>query len=84
MKEAERRLLIHRGVDTTVRAKMIHSGFRGNPAADVSALVDTLVKVSHLGAQLEGSLTELDINPLMVLPAGQGVKAADAVAVFRA
>jgi len=39
--------------------------------------------VSQLGAQLEGSLAELDINPLMVLPAGQGVKAADAVAIFR-
>jgi len=67
-----------------VKGARLLEGFRGNPAADVSALVDTLVKVSHLGAQLEGSLTELDINPLMVLPAGQGVKAADAVAVFRA
>jgi succinyl-CoA synthetase beta subunit len=37
-----------------------------------------------MGVQLEGSLAELDINPLMVLPTGQGVKAADAVAIFRA
>jgi succinyl-CoA synthetase beta subunit len=32
---------------------------------------------------LEGDLAELDINPLMVLPSGQGVKAVDALVVFR-
>ena len=32
---------------------------------------------------LEGHLAELDINPLMVLPSGQGVKAADALVVLR-
>jgi len=58
-------------------------GFRGQPAADISALADTLVRVSQLGAQLEGSLAELDINPLMVLPTGQGVRAADAVVIFQ-
>jgi acetate---CoA ligase (ADP-forming) len=39
--------------------------------------------VSHLAMHLEGRLAELDINPLMVLPAGQGVKALDALIVFR-
>jgi hypothetical protein len=32
---------------------------------------------------MAGHLAELDINPLMVLPAGRGVKAADALVVFR-
>ncbi len=45
-------------------------------------MTEVLVRISHLGAQLEGTLAELDINPLMVLPQGQGVKAADALAVF--
>jgi hypothetical protein len=36
------------------------------------------VRVSHLAMHLEGHLAELDINPLMVLPSGQGVKAVDA------
>jgi len=67
-----------------VKGARLLEGFRGRPAADIDALIETLVQVSNLGAQLEGSLDELDINPLMVLPAGQGVKAADAVAVFRA
>jgi succinyl-CoA synthetase beta subunit len=32
---------------------------------------------------MEGHLAELDINPLMVLPAGHRVEAADALVVFR-
>jgi hypothetical protein len=32
---------------------------------------------------MEGHLVELDINPLMVLPSGQGVKAVDALVVLR-
>ena len=66
-----------------VKGARLLEGFRGRPAADSAALAQTLVKISQLGAQLKGSLSELDINPLMVLPAGQGVKAADAVAVFQ-
>jgi hypothetical protein len=41
------------------------------------------VRVSHVAMHLEGHLAELDINPLMVLPSGQGVKAVDALVVFR-
>lgn len=66
-----------------VKGARLLEGFRGRPAADVEALVQTLVSISHLAVQLEGRLAELDINPLMVLPAGQGVKAVDALAVFR-
>ncbi|MEE8465713.1 MAG: acetate--CoA ligase family protein, partial [Dehalococcoidia bacterium] len=68
---------------SSVKGATLLQGFRGGPAADVAALAETLVRVSHLGAHLEGSLAELDINPLMVLPVGRGVKAADAVAIFR-
>ena len=58
-------------------------GFRGRAAADLEALEDALVRVSHLAMHLEGQLAELDINPLIVLPSGQGVKALDALVVFR-
>ena len=67
-------------IDEVKGARLLR-GFRGAPAADVDALADTLVRVSEMAARLEGSLGELDLNPLMVLPAGQGVKAADALAV---
>jgi hypothetical protein len=49
----------------------------------VDALADTPVRVSHLAMHLEGHLAELDINPLMVLPSGLGVKAAVALVVLR-
>jgi acetate---CoA ligase (ADP-forming) len=53
-------------------------GFRGRPAVDLDALQDTLVRVSHLAMHMEGHLAELDINPLMVLPSGQGAKTVNA------
>jgi acetyltransferase len=66
-----------------VKGARLLQGFRGRPAADLEALADTLVRVSHLAMHIEGHLAELDINPLMVLPSGQGVKAVDALVVFR-
>jgi acetyltransferase len=66
-----------------VKGARLLRGFRGRPAADLDALEDTLVRVSHLAMHIEGHLAELDINPLMVLPSGQGVKAADALVVLR-
>jgi acetyltransferase len=66
-----------------VKGARLLQGFRGQRAGDVEALADTLVRVSHLAMYMEGHLAELDINPLMVLPSGQGVKAVDALVVLR-
>jgi acyl-CoA synthetase (NDP forming) len=65
-----------------VKGARLLEGFRGQPAADVKALAETLVSVSHLAVQLDGKLSELDINPLLVLPEGQGVKAVDALVLL--
>lgn len=65
-----------------IKGARLLQGFRGQPAADVEALVETLVRISHLAVHLEGQMAELDINPLLVLPAGQGVKAVDALMVL--
>src|SRR5262249_6145346 len=51
-----------------VKGARLLRGFRGRPAADVEALADSLMRVSHLAMHLEGYLAELDINPLIVLP----------------
>lgn len=59
-------------------------GFRGRPKADVDALVDAIVAFSQMAAQLGDRLVEAEINPLFVLPQGQGVRAADGVAVLAA
>ena len=64
-----------------VKGAKLLRGFRGRAAADLDTLAETLVRVSHLAVHLEGTLAELDINPLMVLPTG--VKAADALVVLR-
>ena len=58
-------------------------GFRGRPVADVEALVDAIVAFSRMAAQLGDRLLEAEVNPIFVLPKGQGVRAADGVAVLR-
>ena len=57
-------------------------GFRGDPARDVGAVIDALVKLGQLASALEGRLLELDINPLLVRRTGEGAVAADARAVI--
>jgi succinyl-CoA synthetase beta subunit len=57
-------------------------GFRGRPKADVEALVDAIVAFSRMTAQLGERLLEAEINPVFVLPQGQGVRAADGVVVL--
>ena len=53
------------------------AGFRGKPAGDVPALVEAVLAVTRYAmAQLE-SLTELDVNPIIVRPSGKGVIAVD-------
>jgi acetyltransferase len=43
----------------------------------MEALVDALVRVSQLAVDLGDLIAALDINPMMVLPEGQGVRAVD-------
>ncbi|QTN22228.1 acetate--CoA ligase family protein [Rhizobacter sp. AJA081-3] len=57
-------------------------GFRGRAKADVEALVDAIVAFSRMAAQLGERLVEAEINPVFVLPQGQGVRAADGVVVL--
>ncbi len=57
--------------------------FRGRPVADPAALEDILVRVSCPVMHMEGRLAELDINSLIVLSSGQGLKAVDALVVLR-
>ncbi len=59
------------------------AGGRGQPPADIDKLADVIVRVSWLAATLGARLIELDINPLLVKPAGNGAIALDARATLQ-
>lgn len=58
------------------------TGLRGKPPADLDAAVDALVRLSWLVADLGPRLVELDVNPMILRPAGQGGIAVDARATL--
>ena len=66
-----------------LRGRALLDGVRGRPAADLDALVEVVLRVQRMALELGDQLAELDINPLMVLPQGQGAVALDALAVCR-
>jgi len=56
-------------------------GFRGSPPADIDALEEALLNAARLAMALKDRIKEIDINPLLVLPKGQGVRAIDALLI---
>ncbi|NEA64706.1 acetate--CoA ligase family protein [Streptomyces sp. SID12488] len=66
---------------TELRGRALLDGVRGRPPADLDALVEVVMRVQRMALELGDELAELDINPLMVLPRGQGAVALDALAV---
>jgi len=66
-----------------IKGAALINGFRGQPALDRAALADTLSRLSWLIADHADRIAEIDINPLFVRPAGQGVIAADALVVLK-
>ncbi|MBI3329130.1 MAG: acetate--CoA ligase family protein, partial [Nitrospinae bacterium] len=65
-----------------VKGARLLQSFRGQPAADVEALTEVLLRVSRLGMQCAREIQEVDLNPLVILPRGQGVKAVDTLVVL--
>lgn len=59
-------------------------GYRGHPAGDVDALVRLLVNLAHLASQESEHLISLDLNPVIVLPQGEGVQVVDLRLVVQA
>jgi acetyltransferase len=65
-----------------LRCRRILDGTRGRPALDVAAVARALAALSQFAWQNRATISEIDINPLIVLPAG--VVAADALIVLNA
>jgi acyl-CoA synthetase (NDP forming) len=57
---------------------MLLQGYRGAPAADIDALVSAAVKFGDTFLAMP-EVAEFEINPLMVMPANEGVVAVDAL-----
>jgi len=65
-----------------VRSAKLLQGLRGAPPADRAALVEAIVRIGQLAADFP-EIEELDVNPLMVLPAGRGALAVDARIILK-
>ena len=59
-----------------LRASSVLKGLRGEEPSDVAAIEDALKRLSQLAADFP-RIAEMDINPLIVHPAGQGAHVAD-------
>jgi acyl-CoA synthetase (NDP forming) len=62
-----------------LRVGILLAGYRGKPEGDVDALVRAVLAVQTYALSVIDQLLELDVNPVMVRPAGRGAVAVDAV-----
>ncbi len=69
-----------------IRRTFVYSllnGYRGRPEGDIESLAQLLCKVGDLALTLGKNLQALDLNPVLVLPKGQGVYLADALIILQ-
>lgn len=66
-----------------LKSYSLFTGIRKGIAYDLRAFATTLSQLSYLALSLEGAWTELEINPLVVRPEGQGVMALDGLLTFQ-
>lgn len=64
-----------------LRSSEIFKAFRGEAAADMDKLAQSLCALGHIGMEQE-NIAEIDINPMIITPDG-GLKAVDALVVLK-
>lgn len=62
-----------------IRGYKVLEGVRGAPPADVEALAELLSRLSVFAAANAARIASIDLNPVLVMPAGQGVRPLDAL-----
>ena len=67
----------------SLKGAKIFSGVRGAPPVDIDALADMAARLSWLAFDYGDEIAEFDLNPVVVLPKGQGAFAVDALLVAR-
>jgi acyl-CoA synthetase (NDP forming) len=63
----------------SLRSFPLLDGFRGAPPADVAALADLVARLAVFAAACQDTVREVELNPVIVHPAGQGCSVADAL-----
>lgn len=64
-----------------LRSAKLFEGIRGMPRRDKAAVIDAIVRLSWFAHDFRADIVELDINPLVVLQEGGGVRVVDALIV---
>ncbi len=62
---------------TAIRGRKLLEGYRGHPPADEAAIRDVLLRISQLVDEVP-EIDDLDINPMVAMPPGQGCRILDA------
>lgn len=60
-----------------IKGYQLLQGYRGQPAADLKAIEEVLLRLSRLVEEIH-EISELDLNPIFALPPGQGCRIVDA------
>jgi acyl-CoA synthetase (NDP forming) len=60
-----------------IKSYRLLEGYRGQPAVDLKAIEEIILRVSHL-AEVIPEISEIDFNPIFALPEGQGCRIVDA------
>jgi len=68
-----------RGALARLRVARLLRGYRGRPPGDVEALTQTALACTRYAADNLERVLELDLNPVIVRPAGRGAVAVDAL-----
>jgi acetyltransferase len=65
----------------SLKAYPLFKGSRGQKELDVDATADAIVNISKYAADNRNIVSQMDINPLIVYPKGEGVRAVDALVI---
>jgi acetate---CoA ligase (ADP-forming) len=68
-----------RAMIAETRGEKLLLGFRGRSKADIDALVDAMVRLSQLAVDFKDEIAALEMNPIMVLLDGTGIRAVDSL-----
>ena len=59
------------------------AGFRGSDPADKIALIDAILKMASIVHHFGEFLETIELNPIAVLPEGEGICVLDAVVILK-